>query len=95
MPTEIHLPGAIRISEDVPRVIPVPAQTVGEALAILRTEQPELARRLFDGGKLRPTINVYLNDEDIRYLKGLATPTNDSDVITLLPNVSGGTETQL
>ena len=52
---------------------------------------PELRRHLYtDEGKLRAFVNVYLNDEDVRYLKGLETPVGDSDVISLLPAVAGG-----
>ncbi len=55
--------------------------TVGEVLAALTTQHPDLRKQLFnDEGKLRSFVNVYLNDEDIRYLKKDATPVKDGDI---------------
>jgi adenylyltransferase/sulfurtransferase len=66
-------------------------QTVGEALASLTSQHPDLRRHLFtDDGKLRSFVNVYVNDEDIRYLQREKTPVSDTDVIAIVPSVAGG-----
>ena len=67
------------------------AQTVGEALGRLTTEFGELRKHLYtDDGKLRSFVNVYVNDEDIRYLAKENTPTKDGDTISIIPSIAGG-----
>ncbi|MGC1491887.1 MAG: MoaD/ThiS family protein, partial [Candidatus Acidiferrum sp.] len=67
------------------------AGTVGEALGRLTGEFAELRRHLFtEEGKLRAFVNVYLNDEDIRYLAKENTPTKDGDTISIIPSIAGG-----
>ena len=69
----------------------VGGQTVGEALSNLVSQHPDLRRHLFgEDGKLRAFVNVYLNDDDVRYLSNEATPVKDSDTITIVPSVAGG-----
>jgi sulfur-carrier protein len=68
----------------------VPGSTVGEILARLGTQFPPLAERLFDGEELRRFVNVYVNDEDIRYLDDLATPVAAGDELSIIPAVAGG-----
>ncbi len=66
--------------------------TVGELLDGLTTQHPDLRRHLFnDEGKLRSFVNVYVNDEDIRYLEKSATPVKDGDTISIVPSIAGGT----
>jgi molybdopterin converting factor small subunit len=64
--------------------------TVGELLADLGSQHPALRERLFDGDELRRFVNVYLNNEDIRYLEELATPVADKDELSIIPAVAGG-----
>ncbi len=64
--------------------------TVGEVLASLGATFPALRERLFDGEELRRFINVYLNNEDIRYLDDLATPMAERDEVSIIPAVAGG-----
>jgi molybdopterin/thiamine biosynthesis adenylyltransferase/rhodanese-related sulfurtransferase/molybdopterin converting factor small subunit len=65
--------------------------TVGEVLAALTSQYPDLRKQIFtDEGKVRSFVNVYLNDEDIRYLSKDATPTKDGDTISLVPSIAGG-----
>lgn len=64
--------------------------TIGEILADLGSRHPALRERLFDGDELRRFVNVYLNNEDIRYLEDLATPVAESDEISIIPAVAGG-----
>ena len=71
--------------------VTVPGATVGEVLAALTTEFPDLRKQIFnDEGRLRSFINIYLNDEDIRYLGKDATPAADADTLSLVPSIAGG-----
>ncbi len=64
--------------------------TIGEILADLGSQHPALRDRLFDGSELRRFVNVYLNNEDIRYLEDLATPVAANDEVSIIPAVAGG-----
>ncbi len=65
--------------------------TVGEVLKSLTSEYADLRRHLYnDEGKLRSFVNVYVNDEDIRYLNKEATPLNDADTVSIVPSIAGG-----
>ncbi|MBL8214921.1 MAG: MoaD/ThiS family protein [Bryobacterales bacterium] len=71
--------------------VEVSGATVGEILDQLTTTHPDLRKNLFnDEGKLRSFVNVYLNDEDIRYLSKTATAAKDSDTISIVPSIAGG-----
>jgi adenylyltransferase/sulfurtransferase len=64
---------------------------VGEVLAALAAEYPGLRQQIFTGeGKLRSFVNVYLNDEDIRYIGKDAAPAADTDTLSLVPSIAGG-----
>src|SRR5512140_3461985 len=68
--------------------------TVGDVLTDLTNQFPELRKQLFtDEGKVRSFVNVYLNDEDIRYLSKDKTPAQDGDTISLVPSIAGGATT--
>lgn len=65
--------------------------TVGECLEALTAQYPDLRKNLYnDEGKLRSFVNIYLNDEDIRYLDKTATAANSSDTISIVPSIAGG-----
>jgi molybdopterin converting factor small subunit len=65
--------------------------TVGEVLASLTAQFPDLRRQIFtDEGKVRSFVNVYLNDEDVRYLSRDATPAAPTDTLSLVPSIAGG-----
>jgi MoaD family protein len=65
--------------------------TVGELLNDLGTRFPDFHKRIFDAqGELQQYVNVYVNNEDIRYLDDLATPVTDKDVVDIIPAVAGG-----
>ncbi len=65
--------------------------TVGEVLSALTAQYQDLRRQLYnDQGKLRSFVNVYLNDEDIRYLEKDATPVKDGDTVSIVPSIAGG-----
>ena len=66
------------------------AKTVGEALAELCKLHPAMDQRLFDNGQLRRFVNIFINDEDMRYLENLATPVKDGEEVAIIPAVAGG-----
>ncbi|MES1262028.1 MAG: ubiquitin-like small modifier protein 1 [Acidobacteriota bacterium] len=69
----------------------LPGATVGEVLAALTARFPDLKKNLYtDEGKLRSFVNVYLDDEDIRYMNKEATPVKDSDTLSIVPSIAGG-----
>jgi len=71
--------------------VTVAGTTVGEVLSALTSQYPELRKQIFtDEGKLRSFVNVYLNDEDIRYLSKDGTAAKDGDTISLVPSIAGG-----
>ena len=87
----IQIPTPLRQYAAKQPTVAVNAGTVGEALSGLVGEHPDLRRHLFtDEGKLRAFVNVYLNDEDIRYLQKEATAVGDADTISIVPSIAGG-----
>ncbi len=87
----ILIPTALRPYAERRDSVDLPAATVGELLEKLAAAYPELRRHLFsEEGKLRSFVNVYVNDEDIRYLKREATPLAEGDLISIVPSVAGG-----
>ena len=71
--------------------VDVTALTVREMLSQLTGQFPELRKQLFtDDGKLRRFVNVYVNDEDIRYLEHENTAIKENDTISIVPSVAGG-----
>lgn len=92
--SKIHIPTPLRQYVGKQSTIDVKATNVGEALAALLAQHPELRRHLYtDEGKLRAFVNVYLNDEDIRYLQKEATAVQEGDNISIVPSIAGGAMT--
>ena len=88
----IMIPTALRRFTADTDSVEIDAATVGEALQTLTTQFPDLGKNLFNPeGKLRSFINVYVNDEDIRYLEREATPLEAKDVVSIVPSIAGGT----
>jgi adenylyltransferase/sulfurtransferase len=93
MGTTIAIPTALRPYADNQAEIAIDGATVGELLAGLTEQFPELKRHLYsDEGKLRNFVNVYVNDDDMRFLEKEATPIKESDTVTIVPSVAGGAE---
>jgi adenylyltransferase/sulfurtransferase len=91
MPIKVLIPTPLRPYAGKQSVIGVTAKTVGEAFSDLVALHPSLRKHLFsEDGKLRSFVNVYLNDEDIRYLNKDETAVKESDTITIVPSVAGG-----
>jgi adenylyltransferase/sulfurtransferase len=90
---KIHIPTPLRQYAGKQPDIEVKASTIGEALSGLVAQHPDLRRHLYtDEGKLRAFVNVYLNDEDVRYLQKEATAVKDGDSISIVPSIAGGSE---
>jgi adenylyltransferase/sulfurtransferase len=71
--------------------VPVAGATVGEALRELATTFPPLLRHLYgDDGRLRSYVNIYVNEEDVRWLEGERTPLREGDTLTIVPSIAGG-----
>ena len=88
---KIHIPTPLRQYVGKQGTVEVQGGTVGQALSGLVTHHPDLRRHLYtDDGKLRAFVNVYLNDEDIRYLQKEDTPVKESDNISIVPSIAGG-----
>jgi len=88
---KILIPTPLRQYTDKKDTIELNGSTVGELLKSLTSEHPDLRRHLFnDEGKLRSFVNVYVNDEDIRYLNKDATPVQATDTLTIVPSIAGG-----
>jgi molybdopterin converting factor small subunit len=88
---KILIPTPLRQYAEKNNSVEVSGTTVGEALANLTTQFPDLRKNLYnDEGKLRSFVNVYVNDEDIRYLQKDATAIADGDTISIVPSIAGG-----
>lgn len=89
--TTINLPTILRPHAEGRRTVEAAGGTVGEVFADLGRRYPKLGEQVLAGeGELPVFVNVFLNDEDIRYLDGLDTPVGERAEITLLPAVAGG-----
>lgn len=91
MSISVHVPTQLRsLTGGLPGV-EVSGSTVGEALTDLATRHPGIAQRIFgDEGRLRRFINVYVDDEDVRFLDGLRTTIEPDNKLVIIPAVAGG-----
>lgn len=91
MAVKVMIPTPLRAYADKQETAEVDATTVAEALSALTSRFGDLRKHLYgENGKLRSFVNVYLNDEDIRYLEKESTHVNDGDVISIVPSIAGG-----
>jgi molybdopterin converting factor small subunit len=90
MAIEVRVPTILRSYTEGAKVVEVSGSTLGELIKNLDAAYAGIGDRLVDGEALRRFVNVYLNDEDVRFLGGLATPVSDGDTVTVLPAVAGG-----
>ncbi len=89
MPT-VRIPTVLRKHTDGNAKVDADGDTVGEVFAALIDEHPGLGDQLLEDGKVRGFINVYVEDEDIRYIDGLDSPVEPGDEIAIMPAVAGG-----
>jgi molybdopterin synthase sulfur carrier subunit len=91
MSLSVRIPTQLRTLTGGAGEVQVEGSTVGEALKSLDAAHPGIGDRLFDeGGNLRRFVNVFLADEDVRFLDGLATPVADGETLSIVPAVAGG-----
>jgi molybdopterin synthase sulfur carrier subunit len=90
MAIEVRIPTILRSYTGGEKAVDGSGATLDELLNNLDAAHNGLRERLVDGEKLRRFVNVYLNDEDVRFLGGLETPVKDGDTVTVLPAVAGG-----
>jgi sulfur-carrier protein adenylyltransferase/sulfurtransferase len=94
MPNTIHIPTPLRPFTDKQESVDVNGGTVGELLADLTKKYEGLRKHLYaEDGRLRNFVNIYLNDEDIRYLQREKTPVKPGDSLSIVPSVAGGAPT--
>ena len=91
MPIKVMIPTALRHYVGNQESVLLQGGTVGEVIKKLAESYQTLERHLFnEQGKLRNFVNIYLNEEDIRYLKNVETPVREGDTITIVPAIAGG-----
>jgi len=91
MANDVLIPTPLRVYADKQDVVQVEGNTVGELLQNLTVKYSDLKKHLYnEDGRLRSFVNIYLNDDDIRYLDKEATVVKDGDTISIVPSVAGG-----
>jgi molybdopterin converting factor small subunit len=91
MPIKIHIPTPLQPLTNNQATVEVQGRTIKEALSGLENQFPDVRKRLYDDdGNLRRFINIYINEEDIRFLNGKDTEINDNDEISIIPAIAGG-----
>jgi sulfur-carrier protein len=90
MSIRVHIPTPMRQHTDGHAVVEASGATVKAVLDDLGAKFSGITPRIFDNGQVRRFVNIYLNDEDIRYLDSLSTPVKDGDELSIIPAVAGG-----
>ena len=90
MAIEVRIPTILRSYTGGAKAVEGSGATLADLISDLEERHSGLRERLVDDSGLRRFVNVYINDEDVRFLGGLATPVSDGDTVTVLPAVAGG-----
>ena len=91
MAVTVRIPTTLRTLTGGTSSVDVAGTNVGEVLASLEEAYPGFRERIFgDDGQLRRFVNVFVSDEDVRYLDGLSTPVPDGETVAIVPGVAGG-----
>lgn len=91
MAVTVRIPTTLRPLSGGAAQVSVEGATLSEVIAALETAHAGFAERLLDdAGQLRKFVNVFVADDDVRYLDGLATPVRDGDTVSIIPAVAGG-----
>ena len=90
--SSIKIPTPLRAYTDGEATIEVSGGTVGDVLNDLVNKHPDLKQHLFDGDTLRNFVNVFIGDEDVRFLDGMETEIDESDNLRIIPSIAGGQE---
>jgi molybdopterin synthase sulfur carrier subunit len=91
MPKKVRIPTPLRKLTNNEELVAVNGSTIAEAITELQSRYPGIQERLVDEkGEVRRFVNVYVNEEDIRFLKNQQTPLKDGDEISIIPAIAGG-----
>lgn len=90
MAVQVSIPTILRTYTGGEKRVEASGATLADLISDLDANHPGLGDRLLENGELRRFVNVYLNDEDVRFTGGLSTPLADGDAVTVLPAVAGG-----
>lgn len=90
MAVEVKIPTILRTYTGGEKAVTGTGSTLGEVIDDLETRHSGLKDRLVEADGLRRFVNVYINDEDVRFAGGLEAPVSDNDVVVVLPAVAGG-----
>ncbi|CAM5440472.1 MoaD/ThiS family protein [Streptomyces aurantiogriseus] len=90
MAIEVRVPTILRQYTDGQKAVEGSGDTLADLFADLETRHAGIQARIVDDGQLRRFVNVYLNDEDVRFVDGINTKLTDGDTVTILPAVAGG-----
>lgn len=90
MAIEVRIPTILRSYTDGEKAVQGDGTTLAELFDDLESRHAGIRERVVDGAELRRFVNVYLNDEDVRFLDGISTKVADGDSVTILPAVAGG-----
>ncbi|MET9500996.1 MoaD/ThiS family protein [Streptomyces sp. NPDC006259] len=90
MAIEVRIPTILRQYTDGNKAVEGSGDTLADLFTDLETRHTGIRARIVDDGQLRRFVNVYLNDEDVRFVDGINTKLTDGDTVTILPAVAGG-----
>ena len=91
MPITVNIPTPLRKLTNNLSEVELEAGTVGQLVDVLEGAYGGMAEKLLDeGGAIRRYVNIFVNDEDIRFLDGKDTPLNDGDNVSIVPAIAGG-----
>ena len=91
MPVNVMIPTPLRKLTNEKDTVQVPSGTVGSLIAALENQYPGLGNRLTDdAGNVRKFVNIYVNEEDVRFLAGKDTEIKDGDSVSIVPAIAGG-----
>jgi molybdopterin synthase sulfur carrier subunit len=95
MAIEVRIPTILRTYTGGEKAVAGDGGTLADVLVDLDSRHPGLRERIVDEKGLRRFVNVYVNDEDVRFMGGLATELKDGDTVTVLPAVAGGADVRV
>ena len=90
MSVTVSIPTILRPHTGGEKRVPASGATLAAVIGDLEANHPGISARLLDDGKLHRFVNIYVNDEDVRFSGGLETAIADGDSVTILPAVAGG-----
>ncbi len=90
MPVEVRIPTILRTYTGGAKAVDASGSSLSALIDDLEANHPGIRERLIEDGDLRRFVNVYVNDEDVRFTGGLGTPVGEGDQVVVLPAVAGG-----